>query len=255
MIGMTDLQHTIPADAPTRRKLLSFLAISPALALVGCGRVRPHFKLTLVLETPDGVKSGSSVVERQAWDRGFPIPGFAGREVISFSGEALYVDLGNRRPRVALLTYNSESRPALDSQGRVDNNFYKYWSIGPSSDYVLELYGETRTSGGMLENASKFARYRGPRDIPLAALPDLVTFADVGDPKTVIKVDPNKLDATLGSGVRWLRTTLELTDEPVTTGIRRRLPWLENLRGSLGGDYTRTFADLLSSRNFFMSGE
>lgn len=252
---MSDLEHTISAGAPTRRKLLSLLVGSPALALAGCGRIRARFKLTLILDTPDGVKSASSVVERQAWDRGFPIPGFAGREAISFSGEALYVDLGKQRPLVALLTYNSESRPAFNYQGRVDNNFYKYWSIGPSSDYVLELYGETRTSGGLLENASKFARYRGPRDIPLAALPDLVTFADINDPKTVVKVDPNKLDATLGPGVRWLRTTLELTDEPVTTGIRRHLPWLATFRGSLGGDYTRAFANLLTSRNFLMTGE
>jgi hypothetical protein len=77
-----------------------------------------------------------------------------------------------------------------------------------------------------MENVSHVAHMRGPRRISPNDLPDLVTFADINDPKSVIEVDPNNLQAALGPGVSWNEITLESTDEPVTTGIKANLPWL-----------------------------
>jgi len=42
----------------------------------------------------------------------------------------------------------------------------------------------------------------------------------------VILVDPNDLQATLGANITWHEITLEMTDEPITTGIRTKLTWL-----------------------------
>ncbi|MGX4768983.1 hypothetical protein ACWAUC_04155 [Bradyrhizobium guangdongense] len=53
-----------------------------------------------------------------------------------------------------------------------------------------------------------------------------MTFADINDPKSVIEVDPNNLPATLGQGINWNEITLEMTDELITTGIEKKLPWL-----------------------------
>ena len=72
----------------------------------------------------------------------------------------------------------------------------------------------------------RLARLRGPRQITPADLLDLVTFADVKDPKSVVEVDPNDLQATLGPGITWNEITLESTDEAITTGIAMKLPWL-----------------------------
>ena len=59
------------------------------------------------------------------------------------------------------------------------------------------------------------------RDFPL-----LVTFTDIDDPKTVRKVDPNNLAATLGPGYALKSITLEITDEPVTKGkVEEVLGW------------------------------
>jgi len=77
-----------------------------------------------------------------------------------------------------------------------------------------------------MEVISRLAKTRGPRKITPEALPDLVTFADIDDPRSVIEVDPNNLQATLGQGVTWNEITLEMTDEPITTGIEKKLPWL-----------------------------
>ena len=69
-------------------------------------------------------------------------------------------------------------------------------------------------------------RCRQPLSITPSDLPDLVTFADVNDPKSVILVDPNNLIATLGPGVSWRSMTLEATDEPLTKEIDEHLPWV-----------------------------
>jgi hypothetical protein len=44
-----------------------------ALALAGCGRSETYrYKLMLSLDTPDGMKTGSNVVQIDAWDYTFP---------------------------------------------------------------------------------------------------------------------------------------------------------------------------------------
>ena len=78
-----------------------------------------------------------------------------------------------------------------------------------------------------IEMAIRFnERCRQPLSITPSDLPDLVTFADVNDPKSVILVDPNNLIATLGPGVSWRSMTLEATDEPLTKEIDEHLPWV-----------------------------
>jgi len=88
-------------------------------------------------------------------------------------------------------------------------------------------------------------------------LPDLVTFTDTNDPKTVIEVDPNNLQATLGQDVTWNESTLESTDEPITKGIVLKLTWLPAFHGKmLDGntlhylDTRKTLANSLSTADF-----
>jgi len=89
-------------------------------------------------------------------------------------------------------------------------------------------------------------------------LPDLVTFTDINDPKSVIEVDPNNIQATLGSNLAWNEITLESTDEAVTEGIEARLPWLgEYYSSMLDGnryqylDARKTIANSLSPADFW----
>lgn len=107
-----------------------------------------------------------------------------------------------------------------------------------------------------MDEVERLARMRGPRAITPADLPDLVTFADINDPKSVIEVDPNDLQVTLGPNVTWNAITLEITDEPISKGIRTKLPWLaeyreRNLRldGSTYGA-KRELANILSWADF-----
>jgi hypothetical protein len=88
-----------------------------------------------------------------------------------------------------------------------------------------------------------------------------VTFADINVPKSVIEVDPNDLEATLGPSITWNEITLESTDEPVTTGIVRKLPWLpayfeknKNLDG-YDHHFSRELANILTWFDFDQSGD
>ena len=76
---------------------------------------------------------------------------------------------------------------------------------------------------------------RGPHKITPADLPDLVTFADINDPKSVIEVHPNNLHAALGPNISWNEITFESTDESVSKGIELKLPWLPAYCRSVGG--------------------
>lgn len=68
---------------------------------------------------------------------------------------------------------------------------------------------------------NKLAGTLPPKDYPM-----LVTFRDPTDPQTVERVDPDDLAATFGPGVALRRITVQMTDDPVTTGIEKRLGWL-----------------------------
>jgi hypothetical protein len=86
-------------------------------------------------------------------------------------------------------------------------------------------------------------RQRPNAELPIDLFPMLVRFRDISDPLSVEKVDPANLSATLGPGVTLRRATIEITDDPVTTGIEERLPWLKELEkrgGALDGSNTST---------------
>lgn len=205
-----------------RRRAIAVLGLP--LLLAGCFRNRASFryKLTLAVDTPEGVKSGFSVVEVEAWDVSIPATGTMSRA----RGEAVYVDLGQgARPIVA----------AMGPYGPQKGGFR--WGEGkPDIDRLLLLYGEpAKPNETLIDRVRRLARTRGPRALTASELPDLVTFADINDPKTFLRIDPHDLPATLGRGVKWSSITIEITNEPVTTGIEKKLPWLSNLRTTLSG--------------------
>jgi hypothetical protein len=70
---------------------------------------------------------------------------------------------------------------------------------------------------------------RGARRIAPADLPDLVTFAGVIDPKSVVESDPTDLQTTPGPNISWHEITRKSTDESITTGIKTKLPWRRNI--------------------------
>jgi hypothetical protein len=231
--------------------VLRFAAVAvAALTLTGCwGSQSYRYKLTLALNTPQGVKRASSVVEVTFWHVSIPERG----TMHQLRGEALYLDLGpGARPLVALLT--SQLHPKYGEKQRWTRD------AGPGMRQMSRIYGQA-PSEDYMDDVPRIAQTRGAHSIAPTDLPDLVTFADITDPKTVIEVDPNAPEAALGPGVSWNEITLESTDEPITTGIESKLTWLpayfqKNLRldGANHGA-KHDLANILSWFDFDQSGK
>ena len=214
------------------------------LALAACGRSESYrYKLTLAVNTPAGVKRGSTVAEVLFRDVSIPERG----TMHKLHGQALYLDLGpGARPLIALLTNKLHPKYGEDIRWSRDG--------GPSLRLVSSIYG-IPPSGDI----PRIANLRGPRRITQDDLPNLVTFADINDPKSVIEVNPDYLQGALGPGVSWNEITLESTDEPITTGIKAKLPWLPAYYGlTLDGDRyhnKNTLANSLGTGAFDQAGD
>jgi hypothetical protein len=213
-----------------------------ALALTACGRSASYrYKLALTLDTPDGVKTASNVVEINASDVILPARGFCHKT----KGQALYVDLGTgRRPLIALLT---RIRRATDPWP----TFLGWGEDAPGEALADKCLGPKKPEDWLDE--LRATRKCGPVAITTADLPDLVTFADVNNPKSVMLVDPNNLSATLGPGVSWRSMTLQATDEPLTKEIDEHLPWVRDYDSNievLGVKSFNPLKDYINRRDF-----
>ncbi len=183
----------------TRRGVIWLLAGSVlAGTLVRCGNeltIKSRQKMTVEVDTPNGVRSGFAVVEvgnspKPDALRHIPGNGYFVR------GEAVAVDIASGKTLFALLAPSDAGDPS--------------W-------YQAELINDAVREGAAA----------GPTvTLPPQVYPLLLTFRDVRDPTSVERVDPADLAATFGPGVTLRRITVAVTDDPVTTGIEKRLGWL-----------------------------
>jgi hypothetical protein len=210
-----------------RRDLLGVLAGGSALLLGGCAgpfRERYRFKLTVEVETPQGPKSGFSVIE--VWAT-YNMPGSTER-LWGAKGEAVAVDLPDGQVLFALLKTSAlHGDMAGLSMATLDPQF--------RNDVVESAERIGRREG--IRSPAKVA----PKDYPV-----LVRFKDKADPKSVELVDPLALDLTFGKGVQLKQITAQVTNEPMTEGIERKLSWLPMYYDKLlsGERYERISPDL-----------
>jgi hypothetical protein len=173
-----------------------------------------RYKMTVTVETPEGIKTGSAVREVERY-RVFNLTTKWGRRFRLVKGEAVIIDLGKRGNLFALLS------------GSV-------WG-----DYGTDV---------LVRNIPDFynAKVGTIVALPLTQLPTLVYFKDLNDPMTVGLITPvGSQDITnsqgrpekavlniFGAGVKISGLSIEITDEPVTGIIEAKLPWLSRLRGT-----------------------
>ncbi|MCO6185440.1 hypothetical protein [Rhizobium sp. L1K21] len=209
-------------------RIISIFLIT--IFLSGCGQDWSwHQKLTVSVETPEGLKEGSAVseIEVSLLSENVGLGDFRGSSSSSLKGEAVVVDLGGGRYLFALLKgYGHETAlHAFADAGFVPQ---------PKGREALEkIYGAFETLHATTELSSD--RY-----------PLLVTFDDIDDPASVKRVDPNDFAATFGLGYHLQSITLSITDEPVTKGkVEAVLRWLGLQSGRIKPTYKK-FADELA---------
>jgi hypothetical protein len=182
----------------------------------GSNSAEVRYRMQVEVETPEGVKSGSAV-----WSRGIrksigPISPYNA----SFRAEAVAVDLPGGRT-LFMLVNGQEGMvdayfPEMDAWGGEDRVAHVSAIGGSEASKVLPCTPEA-------EDAWPHKSHHGPIKTDLYC-PMLVTFKDIKDPTSVALVNRGDLAASFGAGYRLKAITVQVTDEPVTTGIEKRLP-------------------------------
>lgn len=201
-------------------KVLLILVVGITISILGyVGYVQvayPDFtyryKMTVEVETPEGIKSGSSVIEVETSQWPKKLRGLAGGNTSSslIRGEAVVVDLNERGVLFAPLNtkYNVSLIPKVIMNKSVH-------SIEPGG--VPEFAKLTYT-----------AKILEEKDYPL-----LVSFTNLQKPESVQKVNPLALDAIFGANVKLRSITIESTDDDIPNLVEKKLPWLNQYYGKL----------------------
>lgn len=188
--------------------LILFVAVLSGCDMLGFHEWQWHQKLTVSVDTPDGLKIGSSVTEVRLGlsPRWWGLGDSAGSGHSSLSGEAVVVDLGNGRYLFALLKgYGHET---------AQNAFANLIPKPVSRETSIDTYDALQA-------------LRATIALDPALYPLLVTFDDINEPASVQRVEPYNLTATFGQGYRLNSIAMAITEEPVTKGsVEATLGWL-----------------------------
>ena len=171
-----------------------------------------RYRLTVEVNTPEGVKSGSSVIQVSTTKIPRWLRGLFGTEDVEVKGEAVFVDLGNGKNVIAPLTNSFET-------------------LAPKVLLAEQLTAhESRP-----EMAKKLMRAQPSETlIPQKYTPILITFLNLSSPDSaqVIyavtddkKMDQDRFLAVFGSGYSFSNVRLALTSAPITYKIIDKLPW------------------------------
>jgi hypothetical protein len=205
-----------------------------------------RYKITVEVETPEGVKTGSAVREISAISRPKGMGESNDTHVKLAKGEAVVVDLGGRGVLFALLT-NPHATSLDHPIWTVFNAFPSPCLDGAVSRCSVKYYKDLKNTA-VVELKEK--------DFPM-----LVSFEDINDPKTirpVITMDvcadtetriPHSsfcikedfFEQYFGKGVSLLSIKVEMAEEPVTWGVVDRympsyrpiqeyMKWLRSLK-------------------------
>lgn len=198
-------------------KWIGPLALLAALVIgdqIRINRPGHKYRLTVEVDTPEGVKSASGVMAVHP-DRSYS----RGGKTLT-KGDAVFVDLGGGKNLVALMAHIDNT---LDLDG---------------TNYVA-LRAYTAAQGKRV-SFNEMSRMSGVVPVKGALIPVLVSFSDPANPGTARTVAPDDAEAVLGKGYRLHGITAEVVPnglwpldfggplgEPVTRGIAAKLPWLK----------------------------
>jgi len=137
------------------------------------------------------------------------------RAIWSTSGEAVAIELPGGQTVYALMTTQKPD-------GTYTGGIGSYQVLVSEACKLKERRGD--------RNWAEYVRFvgsiTGACEVPRAISPIMVAFADETDPTSVKRVLPDAQEKVLGPGVQYKGTSLNFTDDTVSTGIDKWLPWL-----------------------------
>lgn len=228
-----------------------------------------RYKMTVNVETPEGLKTGSAVREVHMFTEPV-IPGMpgGGGGHVGATGEAVVVDLGKRGKLFALL--RNSSGPD-----------YAYYVLLKSFPWPGSPGKPGGIGGALTKDGIRYYQTlkEGSKILEAEDYPMMVTFHDMNDPKTIepvwigefydetnangigahqaFRVKEDNFEKLFGQGVRLKNVVIEVTQEPVNWNIEKYLSWLPDYFNQMfdGQRYNTAFSKLplansLSAGNF-----
>ncbi|SFL51395.1 hypothetical protein SAMN03159423_2156 [Bradyrhizobium sp. NFR13] len=188
--------------------LLAALVIGDQIRI---NRPAHKYRLTLEVETPDGVKSASHVVSVH------PYRGYQPSGKVTSRGDAVVLDLGGGRNLAALMLHDDNGSADFDGANFVAMRAYQAAGRKIAFRDVSSQTGAVPVTGELM--------------------PVLASFADPRDASTARRLQPGDL-SPLGTGTRLRSITVEAVPnglwpidfggsfgEPVTRSVTAKLPW------------------------------
>jgi len=229
-------------------KWLALVAIVVVGSLIYLNRPDHKYRLTIDIQTPDGIKSGSSVIAVYHAKDGGIIPGVGGGTGIK--GDAIFIDLGGGRNLVALLAQGEHASYVDGMDGLAWRAFLAAGYSKPSAGTSTAPDASPKILFSDVKNLTGTVPVTGP------LIPTLATFKDVNDPKSIVEVRSDDLTSVFGSGYRIQSLSLTMLPvglwpldfggflgEPVTKGIENKLPWISQLKSKNLGGRIQTYPD------------
>ncbi len=232
---------------PLFRKIVILVLFFLFVTLVW-GQIFPsgtwRYKMTVAVETPEGIKQGSAVREVSV-HRGISLtPEML--PSVRVRGEAVPVDLGKRGVLFALT----------------------------GGDYIADMFFDAfppPNAGALTRRGIKFYnRLKGKAVIKEINYPTFVFFSKLSQPLSIMRVsEPSRIDfyrknipalrietvkKVFGEGVKIKEISIEITDEPVDWKIEKLLPWLSRIKSGFidGSEFSGPSPNNLSAVNFII---
>lgn len=204
-----------------RYLVIGLLATMLVACAVGAKVPSYRYRMTVEIETPSGLRTGSGVIEVQPRIKG------EGAADMAVDGQAVPIDLPGGRTIFALL----RSQTTGDWAGWIVHWLIRTPSINQKP--MAEQVRAAASARGVMTLPKRMPYGAGAGLADQDPRPTFVVFGDQLNPATVRIIDPDKLAAEFGKGTRLNRITFQITDDPVTTDLYSRLSWLKTQRGSL----------------------
>lgn len=193
---------------------VALVCAASLLLLVSCGiqsTSKYRFRLQVELDTPQGRKTESSVIEVTVRKVAKVIIGTpeSGGIRRTLRGQAIFFDMGGGRNLVAALT--------TGAQGEDEANRF---------ERIAELAVKAVT--GTYPDPLAMRDLSGSFEVPEEAWPTLITLADVDDGFSAKAVDPSRLHNAFGVGTRLISVNVTFTKEQPFFTIGKEMPFLQS---------------------------
>jgi hypothetical protein len=186
-----------------------------------------RYRLTIEIDTPEGVKSGSSVIAVYASDVKWGLPeakGFRSR----ITGEAVFVDLGSGRNVIALLAHGKGAeRNKMDFLAQAA---FARAGLKVEWSEAKNLKGSAVLTGELVPTMVRFSNLDDPSTAKVVYATESYEVRD-GQGRYIGKNDRVAIDefeAAFGLGYRFKRAWIEITRSKITKGIEKTVPWIGN---------------------------